>query len=270
MLQFINYTWRIFIYLSFYTLIHVLCKLNYDVELLNAAENGEYNRIDSIVNNGAYLDVRNNYGVTPLIWSANNGHIKTLKAIINRNPDIEATANNGKTSLLWASTWGHVDIMEYLIEKGANIEAQDKIGLTSLMCAVQYNHINAVELLLKYNVNTLVINNQGGSAASIARVKGHLDIYDMLILVQNKQIINKYMLYIDSCKNYILNSSIYISDFQQLTIDWTEFLFQFVNSVINDMLIKIEYIFHTNETETDIGIETATIHVENNNIVKDL
>lgn len=238
---------RVFIILSCsFVLIDVLGRVNYDVELLNAAENGEHDRIDFIVNSGAYLDVRNNYGVTPLIWAANNGHILTLKALLNRNPDIEAAANNGKTSLLWASTWGHLDIIEVLLEKGANIEAQDKMGLTSLMCAAANNHLEVVKLLLKYNASTLVINNQGGTASSISKVKGHMDIYDLIIGVQNKQIISKYILSVNKFIDYMLYAAPF--DMYFMFSDYCMWLFLYLYNVWIDAIRTADsYVSHAIE-----------------------
>lgn len=163
------------------TLASVVCgEVVYDVELLKAGEHGFANRIDSIINHGACVEVKNNFGVTPLIWAANNNHLETMKALINRGADVEAKANNGRTPIMWAATWGHVAIAEHLLSVGAKIDTADKEGLTALLLAVMNNHVEMVRLLLKSGADTNVVTSQGGTIFTIAAAKNNQDILNAL------------------------------------------------------------------------------------------
>ena len=41
---------------------------NWDYELLKAAEIGDTDRVAEVLDKGAVIDCRNNFGVSPLIW----------------------------------------------------------------------------------------------------------------------------------------------------------------------------------------------------------
>ena len=163
------------------TLAHI-CRgeVVYDVELLKAAEHGHADRVDYIINHGAFVEVKNNFGVTPLIWAANNNHLETMKTLLNRGADIEATANNGRSPLMWAATWGHMNIAEHLLSIGVNMEVADKDGMTALLLAVQNNRPRMVSLLLNNGANVSAVNSLGGNSRSIAAAMGHQMLVDML------------------------------------------------------------------------------------------
>jgi ankyrin repeat protein len=48
-------------------------------ELLKAAKDGRADRIKEMLDRGASMSTRNNFGVSPLIFAANNGHLETVE-----------------------------------------------------------------------------------------------------------------------------------------------------------------------------------------------
>ena len=166
--------------------VNILIKLtfcqfqsNFDVELLQSAENGDFSKALNSINSGAYIEVRNNFGVTPLIWAANNGHLSILKLLVERHALIESQSNDGKTALIWAARWGHIPIVDYLLLQGANKEAKDKEGMNALLYATKHHHIDIIHLLVQYNANIFGTNNYGGDMKSIAVSSNYTDIIDI-------------------------------------------------------------------------------------------
>jgi hypothetical protein len=78
---------------------------NANHELLLAARNGDAGRIRHMIEVGAYLEARNNNGVSALILAANNGHLNAVKMLLENYADIEARSNDGRTPLIWAAHW---------------------------------------------------------------------------------------------------------------------------------------------------------------------
>ncbi len=93
-----------------------------------------------LVDLGADIEVKTNYGFTSLLYASRYGHIDIVKLLIDSGPscmaapavrpgaDIEAKDNSGWTPLLSASCNGHIDIVKLLIDLGADIEAKNKYG----------------------------------------------------------------------------------------------------------------------------------------------
>ena len=62
-----------------------------------------------------------------------NGDMEKIKFLIEKGADIEAKNNYGNTPLILTSRYGHIEVVKFLIEKGADIEAKDNYGETSLI-----------------------------------------------------------------------------------------------------------------------------------------
>jgi len=85
-----------------------------------------------------------------LIEASYNGNIEIVKLLIETGADINAKNNYGSTSLMYASKIGHKKIVLLLIEAGADINAKNNYGYTVLMFATANNYKDIVALLKKY------------------------------------------------------------------------------------------------------------------------
>ena len=94
-------------------------------ELLESAKHGKVDEIIKCLNNGADIEIRDNYGVTSLVFASNNGHLLAVQTLVERKANIEARSNNGRMALHWSSLWGHIEVTKFLIEKGSNIDEID-------------------------------------------------------------------------------------------------------------------------------------------------
>src|SRR5580658_2799812 len=71
-------------------------------------------------------------GPTALIVAAQNGHLEIVKELLNRGANIEAKENYGFTALLRAARGDYTEILIELLNRGANIEDKDKYGYTAI------------------------------------------------------------------------------------------------------------------------------------------
>jgi len=60
----------------------------------------------AMIEHGADVNAKDNYGYTVLILAARNGHTEIVELLIERGADIEAMNNDGNTALIQAARYG--------------------------------------------------------------------------------------------------------------------------------------------------------------------
>lgn len=124
-------------------------KKNSNSNLIKAIKKGNIDVIDSLINKGFDVNLKNWKGLTPLIVAVNNNQQQVVKFLIDNNSDINAKTKNLFTALMIAASKGHLEVVKLLIENGADVNAKDKYGTTALMGAVEKCYIEIVKLLIE-------------------------------------------------------------------------------------------------------------------------
>ena len=72
--------------------------------------------------NNDIIDVKDNFGQTPLSWAARKGHAEVTKVLLGTKANVEATDTDKRTPLNWAARNGHGNVVELLARTrhGAN------------------------------------------------------------------------------------------------------------------------------------------------------
>jgi ankyrin repeat protein len=94
-------------------------KINWQVWFMG---NADIDVIQHLINNGADVNIRDNFGYTALIWASFYGHIDIVRLLIDAGADVNASANDGWTALAWAEWNNNTDIVE-LLRKRSNKRA---------------------------------------------------------------------------------------------------------------------------------------------------
>lgn len=82
----------------------------------------------------------------------------------------EAEENTGRTALHKAAFWGHAHLMEILLKQCMiDPNAKDSKGDTCLHDAARFGHIDVVQELVKGGADMSVTNNDGKTAAQVAK-----------------------------------------------------------------------------------------------------
>ena len=81
--------------------------------------------VQLLLEKGAEIEAKDNYGRTPLSWAAENGHEATVKLLLEKGAEIEAKDNYGRMPLSWATENGREATVKLLLEKGADVTAAD-------------------------------------------------------------------------------------------------------------------------------------------------
>ncbi len=175
------------------------------------------------------LNKPNNFGILPLVQAAFIGDINLMDTLITNGADLELRDEHSRTPLLAFLQEVYIgqiegnfpkehkeqitNIVKYMIEKGANKDVKDEYGEDILFYAVRENNVPLIELLLteyKHNINTKnnqgetplflvaqnapslvpmflgkganpkIIDKNGRTPAIAAAEMGYMDIYDLL------------------------------------------------------------------------------------------
>lgn len=94
-----------------------LIKLN--LELADAARKGDVKSVKEMLDKGAYVNVRDPEGRTPLTEAAWEGRVEMVNLLLARGANPNAKKNDGATPLAIATGRGHKEIAEMLKKTGA-------------------------------------------------------------------------------------------------------------------------------------------------------
>ena len=113
-------------------------------------------------------------GSTPLHLAAYNGHIEIARLLLQNGAEVNAKSNYGRTPLHCSAYRGHVDILHLLVENGADLEEQDNDGYRPLHRAAWYGCLPFIqELISRYHVDINARRNDGETALWLARAGNH-------------------------------------------------------------------------------------------------
>lgn len=96
------------------------------------------------------LDLRGApYPDPELLQAAKNGNTERVRAIIRSGVSVEATNENGETAIFRASMFKHKETLEALLEMGGDVTAEDLRGEGVLVRAVRGGDVEWVKYLIK-------------------------------------------------------------------------------------------------------------------------
>jgi ankyrin repeat protein len=90
-----------------------------DLALPDAARQGDDKSVKEMLDQGAYVNVRDPEGRTPLTEAAWEGRVEVVKLLLARGANPNAKKNDGATPLSIATGRGHKEITEMLKKAGA-------------------------------------------------------------------------------------------------------------------------------------------------------
>lgn len=130
---------------------------------------------------GMDVNVRDENGMSPLIYASFFGHDDAVKTLLDCGADVNARGNSGVTVLMAAlQNANNEQIARLLIDSGADINACDGQGLTPLMTAVYTDSFEMTLYLLEKGANVQVKNSKGWSALDLAKQKGNRRLLQVL------------------------------------------------------------------------------------------
>ena len=151
-------------------------------QLRSAAAAGDVTQVEHLLDRGADIEARDDYGNTALMYASVGGKAAVVELLLDRSAEIDARRGPGlRTALMHASRNGEAAVVELLLDRGADIEARDYMyGQTTLMCASESGEAAVVELLLDRGADIEARARDGDTALEVAYNEGHRDVMNVL------------------------------------------------------------------------------------------
>lgn len=92
--------------------------------LIEAAKQGELEKVKSLLDGGADINGKDKNGFTALMWASSKGHLEIVKLLLDKGADINARHSHGDIALIMASSEGHLEVVRLLLNNGSDINAK--------------------------------------------------------------------------------------------------------------------------------------------------
>jgi ankyrin repeat protein len=153
--------------------------------LLQAAREGNLDRLKQSLARGADVNSRNTEGWTPLMIAVHLGHQEIIRALLEHEPSqVNARNHHGWTPLRFAVEMGDAETLKMLLASGAEANAPDHEGTTALMQAAGEGNLECLEILLAAGADYRARNKMGETASHIAARQGFERVAKRLALLE--------------------------------------------------------------------------------------
>ena len=134
------------------------------IDLYNAAEQGDVKRVERILNREDVDEhfVEPQYGSNALHVAANRGNEMVVHALLESGFRVNQANTDGWTPLISASWGGHKPVVSVLLRAGADLSKKNKNGLTAMAAADKRGHQQVVEMLLHHGEKAEEKRRRGG------------------------------------------------------------------------------------------------------------
>jgi hypothetical protein len=156
-----------------------------DSALLLAATNGQAEVVALLLVRGAFTNLADDAGFTPLAMACQENHPAIVAMLIaggagaaespGCGPAVleHGARGDGSTPLIQAAQDESLAVMEALLVGKADVNAtHDSTGATALIVAAEQGSADAVRLLLAHGADASIVSNRGNSALARAQAKG--------------------------------------------------------------------------------------------------
>mmetsp|Transcript_25294 Transcript_25294/g.28129 ORF Transcript_25294/g.28129 Transcript_25294/m.28129 type:complete len:157 (+) Transcript_25294:21-491(+) len=121
--------------------------------------------------------------------AAINGELEKVQQLVADGADVNSKYRTGAavSSLLHvAASRGRREVIEFLIDKGANIEAVDSDGQTPIVFAVKHRHNLLIKLFIEKGADIDVVDNKENNLLHIAASVDHPSMVPVIALLREK------------------------------------------------------------------------------------
>lgn len=136
--------------------------------LVDAADQGIETLVAAHIKNGNNVNVRGDFGITPLMRAAYHNYTNIMEMLINMGADVNLADEGGATALHLAARQGNVEAVNLLIKYDAVLDMADAEGWTPLMRATAGERKDVARVLIEAGADVETKNEWGESALILA------------------------------------------------------------------------------------------------------
>jgi TonB family protein len=148
--------------------------------LMRAVRNREVKDFTRLLNKGADLNAKDNYGWTPLMYAVVSGDLTISTELLDKGADVNARAVDGVTALMLSARFSGASMTRLLLERGADMAAKDDKGATALMSAAVRSKVETVKVLLDKGANVNDEDIKQATALTYALRGTNKDLADLI------------------------------------------------------------------------------------------
>ncbi|CAG8191828.1 unnamed protein product [Penicillium salamii] len=147
-----------------------------------AVERGFIECMEVLVNHDANLHIMDNSGFSPFLWAVVAGQEGATTELLFMDADANSFSADGKSALAWAASLGWSSTAKILVEHRASISDTRSTQQTlPLQAAAASGNLPTVQLLLECGEDPNHRDRDGWSAIHWAAEEGHLEIVRLLL-----------------------------------------------------------------------------------------
>jgi serine/threonine-protein phosphatase 6 regulatory ankyrin repeat subunit B len=156
--------------------------IDWDEQLIIAANKRDYGKLQEAVDNGANINVSNVRGITQMHAAVMSRNLQMVEwfASHGANPSLKTFA--GDSALHDAAKLEDPDFLKSLLgARGCDVNVVNTLGSTPLMEAAAASRMDCVKLLLKAGAKVDIHSNQGSSALLMAATRHNYEMVKVLL-----------------------------------------------------------------------------------------
>ncbi|XP_077188706.1 2-5A-dependent ribonuclease [Paroedura picta] len=160
-------------------------------QLFRAVQEGCFEEVQQLLEEGADINFKANYGWTPLHSAVQGDKVELVHFLLDRGAAPCVRKDNGATPFIVAGIMGNVELLDLFLSKGSEINERDDNGFTAFMEAAWHGKEEALRFLYgrgaDVNLGRIVgeekrVLNKGGTTALMdAARRGHVAIVQALV-----------------------------------------------------------------------------------------
>ena len=125
-----------------------------------AASNGRTQVLSWLLDHDADIEIRNDYGQTPLLAAA--GHAEAMNLLLERGADVQARNDKGEGLLHLCAGW--TPCLPALLSRGLSVNEPNVDGNTPLHLAAQTGEPTSIQMLIKAGADVNQQNHAGNTS----------------------------------------------------------------------------------------------------------
>ena len=161
--------------------VNIQRKKSKETPLKLAAVWNNYMAVCLLVRHGAYVDVQDSYGFTPLHISVRKGRENLIKLLLANKVDVNIQDDDGYLPLHWCAFEGNENLCRLLLEHNADVNIQDNRGCTLLHWSAREGNESLCRLLLEHNAYVNIQDKHGFTPLHWCAFKGYENICILLL-----------------------------------------------------------------------------------------